>query len=296
MNKYDAFYRPKLGEAWLLTMGIFLVAGTVLSALVVSIFGLSSLAGGASADETAEAATSGSSTLLMYVVSFLPVLCYVFFRSKGLYKKAQLFGFQGYPNPKPQLGKIPWPALILILPLGIVSMSFLVDPLTSWMEMPEFLKKVFAKMSQSDLPTFLSVVVCAPLLEEWLLRRVALKGLLQHTKPWVAIVMTALMFAIMHMNPWQAIPAFLLGCVFGWVYYRTRSYWICVCMHAINNGASFLIASLFPDMPADASLTYFFPGSSYYLVLAASLVVFVFLAWLMNKYLAPAPNLNVNHE
>ena len=41
-----------------------------------------------------------------------------------------------------------------------------------------------------------------------------LRGLLGHkVKPVWAIVISAAFFAIIHLNPWQAIPAFLLGCV-----------------------------------------------------------------------------------
>jgi len=49
--------------------------------------------------------------------------------------------------------------------------------------MPEFIKEMFGKITQTNIPTFIAVVIAAPLLEEWLIREVALKGMLQHMAP-----------------------------------------------------------------------------------------------------------------
>ena len=83
--------------------------------------------------------------------------------------------------------------------------------------------------------SLLSVSVMAPFFEEWLCRGEVLRGLLQKMKPGWAIVISALFFAVIHGNPWQAIPAFALGCVFGYVYYKTGSLWLTMLMHCANN-------------------------------------------------------------
>ena len=170
------------------------------------------------------------------------------------------------------------------------------DPLTDLLEMPEFMKEIFERMTESNLPTFVAVVIAAPILEEWLLRGLALKGMLQHMAPWKAIAWSALMFGVIHANPWQAIPAFLIGCLLGWIYYRTRSYWTCVALHAINNGLSFLLAIWFPQLAADASLRSIIGDTPFFITLGASAVVLVISLSYLNKYLAPAPSLIINHE
>jgi membrane protease YdiL (CAAX protease family) len=46
---------------------------------------------------------------------------------------------------------------------------------------------------------------------------------------------SAAFFAVLHMNPWQAIPAFLLGLLFGYLYYKTGSLKLTMLMHCVNN-------------------------------------------------------------
>ncbi|YBU89603.1 MAG: type II CAAX prenyl endopeptidase Rce1 family protein [Candidatus Walczuchella monophlebidarum] len=46
---------------------------------------------------------------------------------------------------------------------------------------------------------------------------------------------SALLFGIMHLNPWQIIIAFLFGILRGIIYIGTRSIFICIFLHAIYN-------------------------------------------------------------
>lgn len=69
-------------------------------------------------------------------------------------------------------------------------------------------------------------------------------------KPWVAICLSAAFFAVIHLNPWQAVPAFVMGCLFGWVYYRTGSIWLTMIMHCANNTMAVLVGRV--DAWADA--------------------------------------------
>jgi membrane protease YdiL (CAAX protease family) len=94
---------------------------------------------------------------------------------------------------------------------------------------------------------FLSVSVFAPLFEEWLCRGLVLRGLLRKFNPASAIMVSAAFFAILHMNPWQAIPAFLLGLLFGYVYYKTGSLKLTMLMHCVNNTLA-LITSRIPSL------------------------------------------------
>jgi membrane protease YdiL (CAAX protease family) len=290
MKKYLDFFRPRLGESWLIMLGILLLGGTILTGAVVFLLNL--LVPGA----MSLTGYSGWSTPVVYVIPFLFVFLYVYLRSKQAYQQAALNAKPPFRNPPARLGSVPLPLYMLLLPVIIVSMSIIMDPLTEWLEMPEFMKDLFAKMTQSNIPTFIAVVVAAPLLEEWLLRGVALKGMLHHMAPWKAIAWSACMFAVIHLNPWQAVPAFLMGCLFGWIYYRTRSYWTCVALHALNNGMAFLLAGLFPEMEADATLRSIMGNTPYFIALGASILVMVLALMYLNKKLAPAPSLEQPYE
>ena len=48
------------------------------------------------------------------------------------------------------------------------------------------------------------------------------------------------------MNFWQAVPAFLMGLVFGYVYYKTGSLKLTMLMHCVNN----TMATIFSRIPA----------------------------------------------
>ena len=94
------------------------------------------------------------------------------------------------------------------------------------------------KMMEGPLWTsILTMCIMAPLCEEWLCRGVILRGLLNFASkiprqegerarglsPALAIVISAIFFAAIHGNVWQGITAFAIGCLFGYVYYRTGS-------------------------------------------------------------------------
>ena len=74
-----------------------------------------------------------------------------------------------------------------------------------------------------------------------------LRGLLKRTSPKWAIVISAIFFAFIHMNLWQAVPAFLMGLVFGYVYYKTGSLKLTMLMHFANN-IMVLILSNIPSL------------------------------------------------
>lgn len=95
-----------------------------------------------------------------------------------------------------------------------------------------------------------SAVVAAPLAEE-LLFRVTLQSWLAERMPAaLAIVGTAMMFALVH--GWRdALPLLPLSLILGYLYHRTRSYWACVTAHAIFNASNLAMVLLADDrLPA----------------------------------------------
>jgi membrane protease YdiL (CAAX protease family) len=56
-----------------------------------------------------------------------------------------------------------------------------------------------------------------------------------------ALLLSALLFAILHLNPWQMPAAFVWGIVFGWWLVETRSLWPCLFGHAVANGVPIVL-------------------------------------------------------
>jgi sodium transport system permease protein len=86
------------------------------------------------------------------------------------------------------------------------------------------------------LPFFLVFVALIPVVEELAFRGFILGGLQRRFTPWKAIVLSAFLFALYHMNVFQFVPTFLMGVVLGLLAVRSRSIWPGVLLHALNNG------------------------------------------------------------
>ena len=118
-----------------------------------------------------------------------------------------------------------------------------------------------------------SVCILAPLVEEGVCRGAIERKLLEKDwSPWWAIVISALFFALMHMNLTQGITALILGLFLGWIYYRTRNIWLCVFVHALNNTVSTILFYLMGDSCATVGNTFTLPVNLVMLVLGGVLI------------------------
>jgi membrane protease YdiL (CAAX protease family) len=133
----------------------------------------------------------------------------------------------------------------LVLPLIVASIALLfgvIGPLISLIPMPPEVNENFSEMmGQPSLATFLALVIAAPILEELLFRGIMLDGLLKRYRPLTAILVSSIIFGLAHLNPWQFITAFVIGCFAGWVYFRTGSVGPCILIHATINFCAYSI-------------------------------------------------------
>lgn len=167
----------------------------------------------------------------------------------------------------------------LIVSVGTLACAFCAELAgTVLPPMPEFLETMLSSLTQGTLwVNLLCVSIFAPLCEEWLCRGMVLRGLLSNNvKPVWAVVISAAFFALIHLNPWQAIPAFLLGCLFGFVYYRTGSLKLTMLMHCVNNTFAVLMSRVdgLEDIDTWRDVL---PANLYWIVFAACAMVVVLL-------------------
>ncbi len=82
----------------------------------------------------------------------------------------------------------------------------------------------------------------APFCEEAAFRGYVQSALMARTRPGVAIALSALLFATMHLDPVRFVPVLALGALFGWLAWRAGSLWPAVAAHATNNVVSSILA------------------------------------------------------
>lgn len=115
--------------------------------------------------------------------------------------------------------------------------------------MPAFIAKFFEEFLSTDDPvgSFLLIVILPPLVEETFCRGVILEAMLVRWRPWIAVSTSAILFGLIHLNPWQFFYATWIGLVIGCVYLRFRSLGLCMLMHGVNNAMSWLMLRWRPE-------------------------------------------------
>lgn len=123
---------------------------------------------------------------------------------------------------------------------------------SGWLQeqMPELPNIVEEELDiiMKDRMGYFVIGLFAPIVEEIVFRGAVLKELLRwNSRPWVGIVISAVLFSLIHMNPAQMPHAFLIGLLLGWMYYRTDSIVPGVVYHWVNNTVAYVMYNLYPD-------------------------------------------------
>lgn len=192
--------------------------------------------------------------LLTYPLMFIPAMFYGVIKSRmaGMhpFNQAEELPLDSYKVSRECISKI---MLAFMCAVGTITTAVLVEPLAALVPTTgpimgpfyQFTKQALEMLTGAPLwIALLSTAIFAPFFEEWLCRGMVLRGLLQKTSPYIAIIVSAVFFAAIHMNPWQAVPAFTLGCLFGLVYYKTGSLKLTMLMHCVNNSFSVLMSRI----------------------------------------------------
>ena len=116
----------------------------------------------------------------------------------------------------------------------------------------------------------------APLVEEIVFRGAILRALLRwKNNPWIGIVISAVLFSAIHMNPAQMPHALLIGILLGWMYYRTDSIIPGVIYHWVNNSIAYLMFAFYPD--PNIKIIDIFGGSDRAVLMAVAFSLCIFL-------------------
>lgn len=139
---------------------------------------------------------------------------------------------------------------------------------------------------QSLLVNLVVLALLPALLEEFAFRKCIL-GTLQKYGQGVAVVVSALLFGIVHGGIAQSVFAFLVGLVLGFITVKMGNVWIAVAVHFINNALSVVVEYVTLGMDETAT------SAAYLVVLVATglsgLVALIVSAVSKNELFAKAP-------
>ena len=196
------------------------------------------------------ASTGGNAILTALVQVFSSVITLIIFLKT---KWTPLT--RGYLLSKPW-GTLLWVALFS---LGtIIPLSFLYEQLG--IEMDENTQQIFTSLMKEPWG-YVAIGILAPLAEEVVFRGAILRtllGIMSKKNHWVAIMISAAIFGVVHANLAQFVNALLMGLLLGWMYYRTGSLVPGILLHWVNNTMAYVLANIMPQ--SDGKLIDLFHG------------------------------------
>jgi membrane protease YdiL (CAAX protease family) len=143
----------------------------------------------------------------------------------------------------PFRGVLLLPIVIAVVGIGILASEL--DNITrAILPMPGVIAQLLEDVVSGGLGMAIVIVVVAPLTEELLFRGLILRGLLQRYGTVPAVLLSAFLFALVHVNPYQFASAITMGVFLAWLFVRTRSLWPSIIAHALFNCHAFLLPIL----------------------------------------------------
>ena len=177
--------------------------------------------------------------------------------------------------------------LVILITVPFRICSFLISAVVQTVfPMPEFvlrsLKSMYAELMFPTNPlelilTILGIVVMAAICEEAMFRGFILTTLLRRKGTWLSIIVTAVGFALYHLDPWALPEVAIIGIFLGWLVVRTGSIFPAIAAHASFN---FLGIVLLPRIFGVETIEDFFGISfpAYIYPIAFALFIFLFQA------------------
>ena len=129
---------------------------------------------------------------------------------------------------------------IFFIPLAFTTIGFIfiIGEITNilfyFYPIPHYILDEFDHLLSNKWGVIATIFIAA-ITEEFFFRGMILSGLKNNYGYWMSITLSALLFAFIHVIPWQIIPAFFAGIFLGWIYLKFKSIVLCIVIHAFNN-------------------------------------------------------------
>ncbi len=168
-----------------------------------------------------------------------------------IYIRIRKYSFRRIFRLDPVKGSVLWVSGLIGLALSVVTGE--INRLVQFvLPMPDALAKSLEETlvfhSVSDfLVLILGVVLIAGFVEEMIFRGFLQGAVEQVTDVTRSVLITALVFTMIHFNPWWAVEILVLGVFLGVMTWRSDSVFPAIVVHCVNNGFSVLMLNISPD-------------------------------------------------
>ena len=135
--------------------------------------------------------------------------------------------------------------VLLCLGVTAIGMVPVITNLVALVPMTRIVEQAFQQaMSGNPAVVLIAMGILAPAAEEFFFRGILLSNFLARYSRIKSIWATAILFALFHLNPWQAIAALPLGLLLAWFVIRTKALLPAIMAHALYNLTS-LVSTLY---------------------------------------------------
>jgi len=173
--------------------------------------------------------------------------------------------------------------ILCIVPGIVLAVWTLQSVLEQLFPMARWQQAMFDQMMSNGLASVVTGCVIAPVLEEMLFRGIILRSFLHQYSRRDAILGSAFLFGLAHLNIYQFAVGVALGCISGWLYERTRSLWPCILLHASYNSLVTIIYFVLTGQGVEAAWQ---PSAAFWAIAFA----FAFLGmFLLQRLLVRSP-------
>lgn len=234
---------------------------------IVLIFVLSSIILGSVYTTALDGVSAGVVSFMSYASSALVTIIY----TVSIHRACHLH----VPSLRPEIRKLN-PRLIVAGFILILAIDVVLHPVMEII--PKIYQDIMVSYMDSGLWAMMAAVVLAPIFEEFIFRGVIQRSLMGRVGVIWGIVLSSLIFGVIHVLPQQVINATAVGLILGSIYYLTGSINTVIAIHFINNGFAYLIFMLFGS---DFDLTNLVLGSGelHTVVYALSLILLILGMW-----------------
>jgi membrane protease YdiL (CAAX protease family) len=144
-----------------------------------------------------------------------------------------------------------WLAIIVFMAGFVIVSSEIDNVLVYFLPMPDFLQNTFEiiMVKQLFIVSIILVGIIPGLTEEMFFRGIILNGFEKNYSNKKAVIISALLFGIIHLNPWQFVTAFIIGIISAWICIKTKSIILCMYIHIFNNIVSVVALKYKEQLP-----------------------------------------------